>query len=91
MIAAATDGNIFFASSYLNIFTLDFDNKVMIDLSNYYLDKSNNNMFNQIELSSQPFRMNNKFWGKYVTLYIPSVAYESQQRLNNHAKIIYSF
>lgn len=72
---------------YLNIFTLDFDNKVMVDLSNYYLDKTNNNMFNQIELSSQPFRMNNKFWGKYVTLYIPSIAYESQQRLNNQAKI----
>lgn len=72
---------------FLNIYTLDFNNKTKYDLSNFYLDKSNATMYNSIELETKPFRMNNKVWGKSVTLLIPSVSFEANMRPNNQAKV----
>lgn len=72
---------------YLNIFTYDYDNIVKYDLSNFYLDKSNTTLYNSIVLETQPFRMNNKVWGKSITLSIPSVSYESALRPNFQAQV----
>lgn len=72
---------------FLNIYSLDFDNNIKYNLSNFYLDVSDSILMNQIELSQKPFRMNNKLWGKSITLHIPSVYYESRQVQNHQPKV----
>lgn len=71
---------------YFNSYSLDYDNTVKYDFSNFYLDISNSNLMNSITLADTPIRMNNVLWGKYIELYIPNLYYESGQRINNIAK-----
>lgn len=68
---------------YLKTYTYDYTNKTQYNLSNFYLDSKNQTDLNKIENESTPFRLNQKLWGKSITLYIPSIYTEAQNRTNN--------
>jgi hypothetical protein len=68
---------------YFNIFTKDFNNSLNINLCNYYLDITNTSSFLKIKEEINPIRLNERLWGKSITLLIPSVYNESRNRSNN--------
>lgn len=68
---------------YLKTYTYDYTNKIQYNLSNFFLDSKNQIDLNKIENESTPFRLNQKLWGKSITIYIPSVYTEAQNRTNN--------
>lgn len=72
---------------YLNVHALDYENNKKYDLTNFFLDTSDVNMMSNIHLEDEAFRMNNKLWGKSITLYIPNIDYQSKQRVDNKAQI----
>ena len=68
---------------YLKAYTYDYTNKITYNLSNFYLDSKNQADLNKIENEPTPFRLNQKLWGKSITLYIPSIYTEALNRINN--------
>jgi len=69
---------------YLKSYTLDYTNKLKYNLSNFYLDTKVQSDLNKIDNEPTPFRLNQKLWGKSITLYIPSIYTEAQNRVNNN-------
>lgn len=68
---------------YLRIYTYDYQNIQTIDLANFYYDKTDVSMSNLIDLASPPINFQEKLWGKYIELQIPSVYEVSNQRTAN--------
>jgi hypothetical protein len=75
---------------YLKIQALDYLNKKLYPVSNFYFDKTQAQSINgTIEYADQlmdlatPFTYNQKEWGKYITYYIPSIYETSNQRQIN--------
>jgi len=64
----------------LRISTLDYTNKNVYTLCNYYYDKALDSNIGTIELIT-PFNFNEKFWGKCITLDIPSIYNISKDRV----------
>lgn len=67
---------------YLNIASLNYENSTKFNLCNFFLDSSNSNELNKLDLESQPLRIYDRLWGKSITLYVPSVYAESNNRTN---------
>jgi len=72
---------------YLNVSGLNYENSVSYNLANYFLDITIPGELSKVQNESQPFRLNEKLWGKSVTLYIPSLYDESRLRINNAPKL----
>lgn len=68
---------------YLKTYGLNYENGEAYNFSNFYLDITNSADLSKVENESQPFRMNEKLWGKSITIYIPSLYQESRNRTNN--------
>jgi hypothetical protein len=68
---------------FLKTYALNYENGEAFNLSNFFLDVTDSNDLNKIVNESQPFRLNEKLWGKSVTIYVPSVYDESRERTNN--------
>jgi hypothetical protein len=66
--------------AYLNIYTYDFDNLIKVDLSNFYYDKTDISMSGIVAFTSPPFLFQEKQWGKYIEIQIPSVYDTANQR-----------
>ena len=69
-----------FAGMYLKIYTYNYTNTIKYGLSNFYLDSSNPIDINKLTLENDPLRLYDTLWGKSITLYVPSVNAESQNR-----------
>ena len=71
---------------YLRIFTFDYNNKKTYELSNFYFDVSNLDQSYLINYSNPSLLFQEKLWGKYLQLEIPSVSYLSSLRSGTTAK-----
>ena len=71
---------------YLRIFTFDYNNKKSYELSNFYFDVSNLDQSYLINYSNPSLLFQEKLWGKYLQLEIPSVSYLSSLRSGTTAK-----
>lgn len=72
------------AGCYIRVYALDYDNVNLVNLSQYFFDKQDQDRFNQeLELSSPPTTLNGKLWGKYIEIAYPSPTELSTQRTNN--------
>jgi hypothetical protein len=67
----------------LKLSGLNYENSVPYNLANYFLDITVPGELTKIENESQPFRLNERLWGKSVTIYVPSLYDESRNRANN--------
>lgn len=73
-----------YAGCYIRVYVMDFNNSNLVNLTNYYFDKQDQDRFNkELELSSPPNTLNGKLWGKFIELYYPSPDTLSSQRTNN--------
>lgn len=72
---------------YLNINGLNYENAISYNLANYFLDITIPGELSKILNESQSFRLNEKLWGKSITLYIPALYDESRLRINNAPKL----
>lgn len=72
---------------YLNIYTLNYENNIKYNLTNYFLDITVAGELFKITNEISTFRLNEKLWGKSITLYVPSVYSEAQERVNNAPKL----
>lgn len=68
---------------FLNISALNYENAVKYNLANYFLDISVAGELNKIINETQPFRLNERLWGKSIEIYVPSVYDEALLRVNN--------
>lgn len=68
---------------FLNISGLNYENSVPYNFANYFLDITVPGELTKIENESAPFRLNERLWGKSITIYVPSLYDESRQRTNN--------
>ena len=72
---------------YLNISTLNYENNIKYNLANYFLDITLAGELFKITNEISTFRLNEKLWGKSITIYVPSVYNEALERVNNAPKI----
>ena len=63
----------------LKLMVYDYDNKIQYYLSNYFYN-NNTSSLSTMNLE-QPFLFDNKNWGKYVELSVPSAEFLSNQRI----------
>ena len=68
---------------FINVSTLDFNNSKKYNLINYFIDAKSNSDLSKINISNAPFRLNDKVWGQYIDLYVPSAYLESLNRTGN--------
>jgi hypothetical protein len=68
---------------FLKLSGLNYENSVPYNFANYFLDITVPGELVKIENESQPFRINEKLWGKSITIYVPSLYDESRERTNN--------
>jgi len=68
---------------YLRLSTMDYSNQTSYNLANFFLDTSLPGSQSKIVNETKPFRLNQKLWGKSITLYVPSVYDESRLRTGN--------
>jgi len=68
---------------FLKTSGLNYENGEAFNFSNFFLDVTDSTDLSKVVNESQPFRMNEKLWGKSVTIYVPSLYDESRQRTNN--------
>jgi hypothetical protein len=68
---------------YLRTYAMNYENAVEYNLSNFFLDVSNQTDLNKIENEPQLLRLYDRLWGKTVTIYVPALYDESRNRLNN--------
>jgi len=64
----------------IKIYTLDFTNKVLVDISNFYFDKFDTNQSSIRETILQPVLYEGRLWNQYIDIDIPSVSFLSSQR-----------
>lgn len=68
---------------YLKLSGMNYENTVPYNFANYFLDITVPGELNKIINETQPFRLNEKLWGKSITINIPSLYDESRERTNN--------
>jgi len=72
------------AGCYVRIYAFDYNNQGLVNLSQYYFDKQDQDRFNkELSLSTPPITLNGKLWGKFIELSYPSPLAVSKQRTNN--------
>lgn len=67
---------------YLRTYGLNYENAVEYNLSNFFIDITNQSDFLKIENENKPFRINEKLWGKSITIYVPALYDEALKRTN---------
>jgi len=67
----------------LRIYTYDFNDQYQYELSNYYFDMTDVEQNYKLEFSSPLLYQNEKSWGKYLEIQIPSATKISDQRVQN--------
>lgn len=67
---------------YFRVYTYDYINQQPVDLANFFFDKTDISMSGLLELASPPISFQEKLWGKYLEVQLPSVYEVSNQRLN---------
>jgi hypothetical protein len=75
-----------FNGCHLRVYTLDYNDEVFIDLSNYFFNIRDVNQFNDLQYSIPSFIHNGVNWGKYLEIQIPSVNKVSDLRRNGSAR-----
>jgi hypothetical protein len=70
----------------LRIYTYDFNDKFQYEISNYYFDMTDVEQNYKLEFSSPLLYQNEKSWGKYLEIQVPSVTKISDQRVQNVTK-----
>lgn len=68
---------------YFNSYGLNYENNVPYNFANFFLDTTIPGDLNKIQNESKPFRLNEKLWGKSITLYVPSLNNEANNRIDN--------
>jgi hypothetical protein len=71
---------------YVKVFTFDYNNKKTYELSNFFFDISDVDQSYLLSLSNPALLFQEKLWGKYIQINVPSVRYLSSLRTNNTAK-----
>lgn len=71
---------------YIRVFTFDYNNKKTYELSNFYFDISDTEQAYLVNLSNPALMFQEKLWGKYLQVDIPSVRYLSGLRTNNQSQ-----
>ena len=71
---------------HIRVFTFDFNGNSQIDLSNYYFDITDIDQNYKLEYSSPILVINEKQWGKFLKIDLPSLTKVSDQRKNNVTK-----
>jgi len=71
---------------YIRVYCYNFDNTKVIELSNFYFNITDIEQNYKLEYSSPLLYINEKQWGKYVSIQIPSVTKVSDQRKLNVTK-----
>lgn len=71
------------AGFFLKTYGLNYENAVSYNFSNYFLDITIPGELAKIVNEPQPFRHNQRLWGKSLTIYVPSLYTESRLRTNN--------
>ncbi len=67
---------------YLRSYTYDYDHTNIVELSNYYFNITDIEQNYKLMYSSPIQVINEKQWGKYIQIQIPSVTKVSDQRVN---------
>lgn len=70
---------------YIRVFTYDFNNSKIIDLSNYYFNITDIEQNYKLEYSPVQI-INQQQWGKFIKIQIPATTKVSDQRVNNITK-----
>jgi hypothetical protein len=68
---------------YLRSYTYNFDNTKVVELSNYFFNMTDIEQNYKLEYSSPNLLINEKQWGKYIKIQIPSTTKVSDQRSLN--------
>jgi hypothetical protein len=68
---------------YVRIYTYDYNNQEVIELSNFYFDKTDPSQSSLLDFPSQPLNLQEVLWGKCIQLQIPSVHEVALQRTQN--------
>jgi len=68
---------------YLRVFTYNFNNTEIVELSNFYFNITDIEQNYKLEYSSPILLINEQQWGKYVSVQIPAVTKISDQRRLN--------
>lgn len=71
---------------HVKIHTLDYDNEIEVDLSNYFFNMTDVNQINNLEYNPNPLMYGENNWGKYLEIEFPSPNKVSDQRKNGKAK-----
>jgi hypothetical protein len=71
---------------YIRVYAYDFSNRITFDLSNFYFDITDTNQKNILEYTAPPLLIQEKLWGKNITLKIPSLYAVANQRVNGRIK-----
>lgn len=71
---------------HVRIYTFDYSGSNQVDLSNYYFDITDVEQHYKMEYSSPILIINEKQWGKFLKISIPSVTKVSDQRKNDITK-----
>jgi len=71
---------------HVKVFTFDYNNQKTYELSNFFFDISDTNQGYLLNLSNPALLFQEKLWGKYIMIDVPSVRYLSGLRTNKSAK-----
>ena len=71
---------------HVKVFTFDYNNKKTYELSNFFFDISDVDQSYLLNLSNPALLFQEKLWGKYIQINVPSVRYLSGLRTNNATK-----
>jgi hypothetical protein len=71
---------------HVKVFTFDYNNQKTYELSNFFFDISDTNQGYLMNLSNPALLFQEKLWGKYIMIDVPSVRYLSSLRTNTAAK-----
>lgn len=64
----------------LRVYVYSFDNKKLINLSNFYHDKNDSNQSSNLDSITPPLLYEDRLWDKEITLEVPSANFISLQR-----------
>lgn len=71
---------------YVRIYTFDFSNRKTFDISNFYFDMTDVSQSSNLDFTTPPLLIQEKLWGKNITLEIPSVYAIANQRVDGSIK-----
>lgn len=70
----------------IRVYTLDYHNNNIYELSNYFYDITNIDRFDQLNFSTPQLQFQEQLWGKDIEIMIPSVYTLSKQREDGNAE-----